>query len=463
MILYSKWVTLALALVLLSSITLTRLVLVIGFIPLVSSKDKLKMGKGENSTTNSRIRKELTWEEVRKNNGVKGSDKWIVINGEVYDVTKWSKKHPGGSKVISHYAGQDATEPFEAFHAKPDFVGKFMKAIHIGQMSPDEYQQKEIVQDLRVLKETAVKMGLSKPSYFFYFCIIGHILAMEVAAFFIQYYYGFSLETFVLSVALMTIAQVQGGWAQHDFGHLSVFKSSRLNHLLHFFTMSVMKGASSKWWNHLHYQHHAKPNIIGKDPDVRQEALFVLGETMPVKVAKSGTSTMPYNHQAKYFPFLGPPLLFPVYFQFMLFRYIWTRREWTDLLCVSVFYARFALTYGPTVGILRAFMLYEATRILESIWFTWVAQSNHLPMDIEEDTEKPWVELQLAATCNIEKSAFNDWFTGHLNFQIEHHIFPTMPRHHLHRIAPYVKSLCEKHGIKYTVKTMSDGFLDNLK
>lgn len=67
------------------------------------------MGKGENSTTNSRIRKELTWEEVRKNNGVKGSDKWIVINGEVYDVTKWSKKHPGGSKVISHYAGQDAT------------------------------------------------------------------------------------------------------------------------------------------------------------------------------------------------------------------------------------------------------------------------------------------------------------------------------------------------------------------
>lgn len=69
------------------------------------------MGKGQNSTK-SRISNEHTWEEVRQNDGKNGSEKWIVINGEVYDVTKWSKKHPGGSKVISHYAGQDATVRF---------------------------------------------------------------------------------------------------------------------------------------------------------------------------------------------------------------------------------------------------------------------------------------------------------------------------------------------------------------
>ena len=28
--------------------------------------------------------------------------------------------------------------------------------------------------------------------------------------------------------------------------------------------------------------------------------------------------------------------------------------------------------------------------------------------------------LQVLATCNVEQSFFNDWFTGHLNFQIEH-------------------------------------------
>ena len=36
-------------------------------------------------------------------------DKWLVIDNEVYDITRWSLRHPGGSKVISHYAGQDAS------------------------------------------------------------------------------------------------------------------------------------------------------------------------------------------------------------------------------------------------------------------------------------------------------------------------------------------------------------------
>lgn len=42
-------------------------------------------------------------------------------------------------------------------------------------------------------------------------------------------------------------------------------------------------------------------------------------------------------------------------------------------------------------------------------------------MDVSHDDDKSsWLRMQLKATCNIEQSAFNDWFTGHLNFQIEH-------------------------------------------
>lgn len=33
---------------------------------------------------------------------------------------------------------------------------------------------------------------------------------------------------------------------------------------------------------------------------------------------------------------------------------------------------------------------------------------------------EPFLPPQLAATCNVEQSFFNDWFSGHLNFQIEH-------------------------------------------
>ncbi|NWX75474.1 FADS1 desaturase, partial [Uria aalge] len=59
-------------------------------------------------------------------------------------------------------------------------------------------------------------------------------------------------------------------------------------------------------------------------------------------------------------------------------------------------------------------------RYLESTWFIWVSQMNHIPMDIDYDRNKDWVSTQLHATCNVNQSLFNDWFTGHLNFQIEH-------------------------------------------
>jgi len=82
-------------------------------------------------------------------------------------------------------------------------------------------------------------------------------------------------------------------------------------------------------------------------------------------------------------------------------------------------------------------------------------------MDILDDKSNlPWVRMQLQATCNIDKSIFNDWFTGHLNFQIEHHLFPTMPRHNLYKIQPFVKSLCEKYNIKYVCKPMMTAFID---
>jgi fatty acid desaturase 2 (delta-6 desaturase) len=48
-----------------------------------------------------------TWSEVQLH--TKKDDKWLVMDGQVYNITNWVSKHPGGSKVISHYAGQDAT------------------------------------------------------------------------------------------------------------------------------------------------------------------------------------------------------------------------------------------------------------------------------------------------------------------------------------------------------------------
>lgn len=48
-----------------------------------------------------------TWQEIQRHN--KETDQWLVIDRKVYNVTDWAGKHPGGRRVLNHYAGEDAT------------------------------------------------------------------------------------------------------------------------------------------------------------------------------------------------------------------------------------------------------------------------------------------------------------------------------------------------------------------
>ena len=65
-----------------------------------------KMGKGTNVNQNETTRT-FTWDEVHKHTSKE--DRWIVIDGNVYDITRFQKRHPGGAKIIGHFAGEDAT------------------------------------------------------------------------------------------------------------------------------------------------------------------------------------------------------------------------------------------------------------------------------------------------------------------------------------------------------------------
>lgn len=65
------------------------------------------MGKGGNQGEGEAPMPTYRWEEIQKHN--LRADKWLVIGRKVYNVTKWSSRHPGGQRVLGHYAGEDAT------------------------------------------------------------------------------------------------------------------------------------------------------------------------------------------------------------------------------------------------------------------------------------------------------------------------------------------------------------------
>ncbi|NWZ03690.1 FADS2 desaturase, partial [Loxia curvirostra] len=412
-----------------------------------------------------------TWEEIQKHN--LRTDKWLVIERKVYNITKWAKRHPGGQRVISHCAGEDATDAFQAFHINPTLVQKFLKPLLIGELAPGEPSQdrdknSQLVEDFRTLRKTVEDMNLFQASPLFFSCYLGHIIVMEVLAWLMISYFGTGWITTLILACILTTSQAQAGWLQHDFGHLSVFKKSSWNHIVHKFVIGHLKGASANWWNHRHFQHHAKPNIFHKDPDVNMLHIFVLGDTQPVEYGKKKLKYLPYNHQHEYFFLSEIPLPFLIPSSHTLLTSLW---PWLDsprvphphplpsrLLCCSL-QTPLYLPDVPMSG--RNFHDFSwFFRFLESHWFVWVTQMNHIPMEIDSEKHRDWLSSQMAATCNIEQSFFNDWFTGHLNFQIEHHLFPTMPRHNFWKVKPLVKSLCAKYGVHYEEKPLGKAFVD---
>ncbi|XP_070930584.1 acyl-CoA 6-desaturase isoform X1 [Macaca nemestrina] len=360
---------------------------------------------------------------------------------------------------------QDA---FRAFHPDLKFVGKFLKPLLIGELAPEEPSQdhgknSKIIEDFRALKKTAEDMNLFKTNHVFFLLLLAHIIALESIAWFTVFYFGNGWIPTLITAFVLATSQAQAGWLQHDYGHLSVYRKPKWNHLVHKFVIGHLKGASANWWNHRHFQHHAKPNIFHKDPDVNMLHVFVLGEWQPIEYGKKKLKYLPYNHQHEYFFLIGPPLLIPMYFQYQIIMTMIVHKNWVDLAWAISYYIRFFVTYIPFYGILGALLFLNFIRFLESHWFVWVTQMNHIVMEIDQEAYRDWFSSQLTATCNVEQSFFNDWFSGHLNFQIEHHLFPTMPRHNLHKIAPLVKSLCAKHGIEYQEKPLLRALLDIIR
>uniref|UniRef100_A0A8C5Y144 Fatty acid desaturase 3 n=1 Tax=Microcebus murinus TaxID=30608 RepID=A0A8C5Y144_MICMU len=449
------------------------------------------------------------WEQIRQHD--LPGDKWLVIERRVYDISRWAQRHPGGSRLIGHHGAEDATDAFHAFHQDLGFVRKFLQPLLIGELAPEEpgqdgAQNAQLIQDFRALRQAAEDMKLFEASPAFFALLLGHILAMEVLAWLLICLLGPGWVPSTLAALILAISQAQSWCLQHDLGHASVFRKSWWNHVAQQFVMGQLKvrvvvggqpgaewgarvggaalglpsmwaqsggrarpypteplpppqGFSAHWWNFRHFQHHAKPNVFHKDPDVTVAPVFLLGESS-VEYGKRKRRYLPYNHQHLYFFLIGPPLLTLVNFEVENLAYMLVCMQWADLLWAASFYARFFLSYVPFYGVSGALLLFVAVRVLESHWFVWITQMNHIPKEIGHEKHRDWASSQLAATCNVEPSFFIDWFSGHLNFQIEHHLFPTMPRHNYRRVAPLVQALCAKHGLSYEVKPFLTALVD---
>src|SRR4051794_36479959 len=70
---------------------------------------------------------------------------------------------------------------------------------------------------------------------------------------------------------------------------------------------------------------------------------------------------------------------------------------------------------------------------------------------------------QVLTSRNVRGGVLTDWFLGGLNYQIEHHLFPSMPRGNLRRAVPIVRAYCAEIGVPYTETDLVDSYHQALR
>jgi len=397
---------------------------------------------------------------------VAAKKKEILIDGKMYDVTGF--RHPGGSVINFMTKGGDATDTYVEFHGHSKSADKYLKNLPTRDASGDELKelQGERYASLSIsyqkLRAELKEKGHFEPSYAHVVYRLAEIFIMHAVGLYLMMHSS-STMAFVAGLAITGIVCGRCGWLMHEAGHYSYTKIPALDRFLQIFLYGVGCGMSAGWWRSQHNRHHAAPQKLQHDVDL---------ETMPLVSFNHAISKKVKNPILKMWLKFQGVLFFPVVctlvslgWQFFLHpRYMQRTGKYMEMFALVIRYVGFFgwVTQGWTWG--QAWALYVAyTAIAGSYIFTNFALSHtHLPV-VGEDQHVHWVEYAVNHTTNITPHPCTNWWMSYLNYQIEHHLFPSMPQYHMPKVGPIVRKWCKENGLNYDERDYFACAYDTLK
>lgn len=252
----------------------------------------------------------------------------------------------------------------------------------------------------------------------------------------------------LLDAAYLGFAATQIGLLSHDVGHRQAYRGTRTNAITRHLLGNVFLGISPSWWNDKHNQHHASPNHMDDDPDIQMPMLVFSEE----QIARRPSWLRPVIAvQAFLFPVLLPFQAVNMRVQSLLFlRSGAARRPMLELALIAL---HFALYIALLVS-LGSWPLALGFALVQQGVFGFynssVFASNHKGMAMVPPGEHwGFLREQVLTSRNVRAHPVIDFWYGGLNYQIEHHLFPTMPRNNLRRAQRIVVEFCAQRGIPY--------------
>jgi fatty acid desaturase len=260
----------------------------------------------------------------------------------------------------------------------------------------------------------------------------------------------------------LAVVFAQFGFLGHDAGHSQVFSSKRANTVLGIACGNLSTGVSYDWWNSKHNRHHAHPNTEGADPDI---AMGALAFSASIARTARGLQRVIFRYQAY--------LVIPMLFLEALSLHVASIRTVTGPSCrhraweVTLLAAHFAAYLGTVFFVLppvKAVVFILVQQGLLGFYLGCSFAPNHKGMPILPASDKTdFLRRQVLTSRNVNGGWLTDFALGGLNYQIEHHLFPSMPQPNLRRAQPLVAAFCADQGVPYAQTSLLTSYAQALR
>ena len=252
----------------------------------------------------------------------------------------------------------------------------------------------------------------------------------------------------LITAAFMAAVFMQFNFIGHDAGHRQIFRSARYNDIV-LILAGFVTGITPSWWLEKHNAHHRNPNQLELDDDIN---IPIYAFTEEGALRSRGLVRFIVKYQAFFLYPLHSLTSFILVGKGIgyLLRGRKLRYPVAEVAAVAAglgLYFAIPFLFMPAW---HAVIFIVVHRALAGLYMGLVFAPNHKGMPVlDSGMRLDYMRQQVLTSRNIHSISLIDMAYGGLNRQIEHHLFPNMPRNRLKDAREVVKAFCEERGIAY--------------
>ncbi|GAA1235415.1 acyl-CoA desaturase [Microbacterium phyllosphaerae] len=318
------------------------------------------------------------------------------------------------------------------------------------EIPPMTHAYKQVSQ---VIRETGL---LQRAGWFYIFVAAGLAVALGgvITGFILLGDSWFQL----LMAGALGIILTQVAFLAHEAAHRQILSTGPANFRLARILAAGVVGISYSWWDSKHTKHHGNPNQVGKDPDIEVDTISFL-ETDAAQ-SRGLVRLITRKQGWFFFPLLT---LEGLNLHYLGVKHLVTSKKakgrWIELGLIAL---RFAIVLVPVFLMLPLGMAFAFMGVQLAVFGVYMGASfapNHKGMPIiDPNARLDFFSKQVRTSRNIRGGWWATWLMGGLNYQVEHHLFPNMPRPHLSKAREVVRDYCAANNVPYTETSLGRSY-----